>query len=531
MCIFEVVSFWKFSPKEERFYNQNQNTQFLPIKLKITLFIVLLSLAWNLHAQDNKLVKAIYIDNFFSADSTEIILGDSIAEQTLFDYAQNCGFNYFILYGLSAVPLGNNPEAVNALRNFVRQAHEIYDIKIGCVGQSSSFFQRIHEKYQSLAIVDSVERLDSYNLEFEFWKSYQSGIYTGYYCENYLQPNGYSCDSIGAFEFAVDELVKIDSIAAILSDTSLFAHSSEVSTEIYIGWINDYHAQVLVDLMEEEKLDRILGATYKPPLPDGSLELYNFYHQLRRLGFLGASQKQVNYLPLFAVKESEDNHLQDWLDTIGSIPLVWEHYQSEFESDTAAYTHFINLKGYAWYNYSNIPLCFDTLSSSGWLNGPEGELFKDSTYHFELLDTENADRFYWEIPDGVTWADSSHWSAEAKLRFNLPFVAGDSIAVRAANRCHIGERQYFMVQAFNQVKKIDDAISSVFYQDGKLHLQLKQSGNWNYQILNLQGQVLRDGFLNNFEKSYQISFMAVKSFYVLRIFHGEKQESNLFLVP
>lgn len=432
-------------------------------------------------------IKALYVDDFFSADSSEIILGNEEAEQALFDYAQNCGYNYLILYGLSAVPLGSQNEAVEALKHFVRRAHEDYDIKLGCVGQSSDFFVRIHEKYQSLDTVATIERLDCYNLEFEFWKSYHSGIYEGYYCENYLQPNGYSCDSIGAFEFAMDELNKIDSLS------NIFEESNSITTEIYIGWINEYHAEILAEKMQDSIIDRILGAVYKPPLEDGSLELYDFYHQTRRLGFLGSQGNPINFLPIFAVKESQGNHLGDWMDTIGSIPLVWEHYENEYFRDTAAYAENIKLQGYVWYNHSNMPLCFDDLGFEGILEGPEGELVKDSIYSFRLENYENANRFYWELPEGVLFADSSKWSEDVQLKFLSSFTVGDSIMVRPANRCHLGERQYFSVNDFNGVYNEASLISSVYYYSGAIHIDWEKPILSNYHIYNSMGQIVKSG--------------------------------------
>ncbi len=478
----------------------------------------------------DSLIKAMYIDNFFSADSSEIILGDSIAEQELFDYAQNCGFNYLILYGLSQVPLGSNPESVDALRSFVRRAHEDYEIKIGCIGQSSKFFDRIHQKYQSLERVDSIERLDSYNLEFEFWKSFNSGIYQGYYCEYYLEPNGYSCDSIGAFEFAMDELVKIDSIAGIMADTSFTDRPSLVTTEIYIGWINEYHAEVLVDKMEEGIINRILGAVYKPALADGSLNLYYFYHQLRRLSFLGNQNTNINFLPIFASKESQGNHLGDWLDTIGSVPFVWEHYHHEFDIDTSTYAEHINLQGYVWYNYSHMPLCFDSLGEEGWLDGPGGELLRDTIYQFQVLDSENANRFFWELPEGVSFVDSSKWENSVDLRFIYNFKEGDSILVRPANRCYLGEYQSFVIKEFNDIPEIEEEEFTLFYANQHIHIISESSGKVDFKIYNILGQCLLNGEMLFQNGRGEIPFQSKEGYYLLQLTSDKLNGLQLFLI-
>ena len=496
------------------------------MKQRILYIIILIFTFSGIQAQTDSLVKALYIDNFFKADSSQIILGDNLAENQLFDYAENCGYNYLILYGLSAVPLGNNPEAVDALRNFVRRAHEDYHIKLGCIGQSSEFFNRIHTKYQSLEIVDSVERLDSYNLEFEFWKSYHSEIYEGYYCDNYLEPNGYSCDSIGAFNFVMDELDKIDSLANLLGNANLFEKPSFVNTEIYIGWINEYHAEVLAEKVSQNKLDRILGAVYKPALADGSLNLYHFFHQTERLEFLGSQNVSINFLPIFAVKEGQGNHLGDWLDTIGSIPLVWEHYNGEFGEDASSYLSSIKLQGYAWYNYSQMPLCFETLGNTEWLLGPQGDLVADSIYSYQVQDYGYADRFYWELPRGAVFADSLRWSSEAKLIFSSSFHAGDTVIVRAANRCHIGERKYFPNHTNGFIYRSPKIIRNVFYKNGEIYLQIENGvkKTVTYQIFTLHGQLIKSGSTFN----DRIKFQRKSGLNLIRLRINENAESFIF---
>lgn len=466
-------------------------------------------------------IRALYVDDFFSSDSTEIILGDPDAEQALFDYAQNCGYNYLILYGLSAVPLGSQPESVEALKKFIRRAHEDYQIKLGCIGQSSKFFERIHNKYQSLDNVSAIERIDSYNLEFEFWKSFNSGIYEDYYCENYLEPNGYSCDSIGAFEFAMDELNKIDSLSLLLNDDRLFEETSNITTEIYIGWINEYHAEVLAQKMKDSIIDRILGAVYKPALEDGSLNLYDFYHQLRRLRFLGSQENTINFLPIFAVKESQGNHLRDWIDTIGSIPYVWEHYSNEFFRDTSSYINNINLQGYVWYNHSNMPLCFDTLGFEGNIEGPDGELYADSIYTFRVSNYENADRFYWELPEGTVFADSGKWGDEVSLIFKPGFKEGDSIIVRPSNRCHLGQRQFFMVNEFNGVGYPEKEYQ-VYYANNYLHFNLGRKEKTEFKIYDSAGRMVQEGIVNSV--SGHIYFRAETGIYIIQL----NQSGKLF---
>jgi len=242
--------------------------------------------------------------------------------------------------------------------------------------------------------------------------------------------------------------------------------------------------------------------------------------------FLGNPRKKIDFLPIFAVKEKLGNHLGDWMDTIGSIPYVWKHYSSEFAKDTSAYTDSINLRGYVWFNYSNMPLCFDSLGNNAWLNAPEGRLYQDTVYSFQILDAENADRYYWEIPQGVVFADSAKWESEVFLKFSSSFNKEDSIMVRPANRCHLGEKHYYLVDEMEAIHHISKEIHHVYYKMGEIHFTLlnEKYHQIDYQIFNMQGQLIQGGGVNE----NRIPFRNKRGYYLVNFEINRKLESYVF---
>ncbi|NOR88353.1 MAG: hypothetical protein GQ527_12160, partial [Bacteroidales bacterium] len=172
------------------------------------------------------------------------------------------------------------------------------------------------------------------------------------------------------------------------------------------------------------------------------------------------------------------------------------------------------------------PLCFDSLENDGWLPGTEGELVKDSIYTFNLVNAANADRFYWELPKGAVFADSLKWNSEAKLKFNSSFQQGDSIMVRSANRCHLGGRQFFEIQDFNGTDQAPQMIKTVYYRNGEIYLQFMQEIQEvvNYQIFNLQGQLIKSGELQN----NKVKFQRKSELNLIRLSLNGESESFIF---
>lgn len=154
-------------------------------------------------------IKGFYVNGF------NTILGNTTKEDSLLLFAKNNGFNYLTLYDVhlvnNATPLTNTTTA-QTFANFINKAKTQYSItEVGVASESYLFFKNIVHVYNQQHSNPN-QKVDVYNYEFEFWipSSTTSG---SYYCTNYLQPNGVSCDTSGAFKHYKNELHLIDSLA------------------------------------------------------------------------------------------------------------------------------------------------------------------------------------------------------------------------------------------------------------------------------------------------------------------------------
>lgn len=271
-------------------------------------------------------MKGLYVDGFAS------ILGNTNKEDSLLNYAQSNGFTYLTLYELHLVHATNDLTTVPTslpLATFISKAKTIYGIvEIGAAGENFWWFDNIISVYNSIH-ANPNERIDVYNFEFEFWNLGSVGP-GQYYCTTYLTPGGYSCDTSGAFAFYMKDLTSLDSLAAI----------DGVTSELYVGWFNQYQALQMINVV-----DRILLHSYVANVNN----VYSYTQT--RLSYLGSGSNVVDVMPIFS---SESAFLGPWL---ASNPEVGANaqYITGFTADTGLWKTNINLLGYQWFDYSNMP--------------------------------------------------------------------------------------------------------------------------------------------------------------------------------
>ena len=122
-------------------------------------------------------------------------LGNTTQENAILDYAQGNGYNYIIFYDLGSLNW-TSTTVKNNVAAFLSRARANYGItQMGASGEIASFFSNYIVPYNN-GRTSANERFDVFNYEFEFWN--QSSI-SALYCSRYLSPNGYSCDSAGAW--------------------------------------------------------------------------------------------------------------------------------------------------------------------------------------------------------------------------------------------------------------------------------------------------------------------------------------------
>lgn len=270
--------------------------------------------------------KGLYVDQFAS------ILGNTAAEDSLLLYAQTNSFNYLALYQLHLVHAqidltdfsGSAPMAA-----FISKAKTQYGItNVGAIGESYWFFEnRIHIYNQNHPNAD--EQFDVFNLEFEFWQTTATGP-SGYYCTSYLQPEGYTCDTAGAFDFFINDLRRIDSLAATEGHIS----------ETYVGWPTEGQCHAIT-----ATCDRVLVHAYVSNVNN----LYGYTQT--RLSYFGTSADTANLIIIFS---SEPSFMGPWLMSNPEY-TAWNLYSNDYANETAPWTSGIHMLGYQWFAYTDMP--------------------------------------------------------------------------------------------------------------------------------------------------------------------------------
>ena len=286
----------------------------------------------------------LYVNNF------KDIVGDSSAETALLNYAQTNGFNYLILYNLSYI--NNNMFAIDnqttslPLANFITNAKSNYGImQVAAVGEKNSSFDKI-KIYNSFYPSNPEKRFDVFNLEFEFWNA-NSTSSGNYYCTTYLQPNGYSCDESGAFDFYINQLMLMHA----------YGDENGILIETYIGYINQAQADLIA-----QYTDRVLIHYYRQSdVYNNGDSIYQYHPE--RITFL-ATGHQVTVMPIFSARS---NHMYNWLiapHTLTQPYQTWLNGQNGFNSQTAPWASNVNMAGYVWYRYSDLLAIFQTLETT-----------------------------------------------------------------------------------------------------------------------------------------------------------------------
>lgn len=290
---------------------------------------VLLCLIQFTHAQN---IMGLYVDGFAS------ILGNTDREDSLLRFAENNGFNYLTLYQMHMVnantPLTNTTTA-QPFANFVHKAKTEFNmLQIGVASENFNAFNNVYHVY-NLQHSDPTERIDVYNLEFEFWVS-SSVEPGGVYCEDYLDPAGIPCDTSGGFDFFASTLHKIDSLAAL----------DGVLSEAYFGWFNEGQGAEIV----QTGVDRVLISAYIPSASYDQSYLQGYMES--RLQRLASAETEIKVLALMS---AEQDMMHDWAAS-NPFFLPYFHFEDNMENEPASWAQYIHPEGIQWFAYTDMPL-------------------------------------------------------------------------------------------------------------------------------------------------------------------------------
>lgn len=296
--------------------------------IKKLSFFILLLLVFKLKSQNTK---GFYVDGF------NTILGNTAREDSVLLFAKNNGFNYITLYNVyqvnSATPLTNTTSA-QGFANFISKAKTQYSItEVGVAAENYTFFRNViyvyNQQHPSIS-----EKVDVYNLEFEFWipSSVTSGAY---YCTTYLQPNGFSCDTAGAFGYYKKTLKRIDSLA----------NATGQKSEAYFGFFNTGQGKQIV----QTGVDRVLLSIYIPSANYSQSYQYNYVNP--RLQNLASANTAIKVMPLYS---SEPSFMQTWVNA-NPFFLPYSNFVSSLTVETGSWKTYIQSEGIQWFAYSFLP--------------------------------------------------------------------------------------------------------------------------------------------------------------------------------
>jgi len=296
--------------------------------MKTTLLFLLLLLIQPAFSQQ---IRGLYVNGFSD------ILGDTEREDSLLRFAENNGFNYLTLYEMHIVHANSPLTSLSSsatFANFVQKAKTQYNIaQIGVASENFNAFNDVYHVYNQQHPTFN-QRIDVYNLEFEFWvpSSTDTG---GVYCDYYLEPAGIPCDTAGAFSYFVPTLHKIDSLAAL----------DDCVSEVYFGWFNQGQGAQIV----QTGVDRILLSAYIPTPSYSQANLHSYLSD--RLERLASANQQVKILPLFS---AEDDFMQAWAVSNPFFP-PYDHFTANISSETDPWAQYIDPEGIQWFAYSFMP--------------------------------------------------------------------------------------------------------------------------------------------------------------------------------
>lgn len=347
-----------------------KNVQRLHMKMGLVIAFI-----FSVNGNWAQTVKGFYVDGFHT------ILGNTAKEDSLLTFAQNNGFNYLMLYNLHNVNQQHsmiNTSSSALLANFIYKAKTQFDIlEIGGGSENFEFIRDIIHVYNTQH-TNPLEKIDVYNLEFEWWNalSVDTG---GYYCQYYLAPNGDTCSIDGAFQYASNLLYSIDSLA----------NSAGLTSEVYLGWFNDQQAIGLV----ATGVDRIFLHIYIPSVTFNQTHQYNYVDD--RLRSLGLTNQPVKVFPLYS---SEPAFMQSWV-TVNDYYLPFDLLETSLQNETGSWKSYIQLEGIQWFTYSYMPRKNMDLSVQE--NSSQFRILQDRTlnsisiqntagstinYHYQLFD-------------------------------------------------------------------------------------------------------------------------------------------------
>jgi hypothetical protein len=269
----------------------------------------------------------LYVDQFYH------ILGNEEKENNLLDFTVKNGFDKIILYDLHKInkdyPLSDRTKN-DILARFIFKAKINYSLKgVGGSGESSDFFVNAIHAY-NMSRINPIERFDTYNLEYEYWKK-EASENGGYYCENYLKKTGQSCNRKNTFKFFINSLAVMKKLAK--------ENSHKVTVEAYVGKYFRHEIHKIA-----KYVDRLLVHAYVQNPKHG------FSAANRRLEYLSELKKKPKISIIYS---SEILFMGGWLK-YNSLKRGENIFIDSMRKKNKDLLKKINFTDFTYYNYNHL---------------------------------------------------------------------------------------------------------------------------------------------------------------------------------
>lgn len=236
------------------------------------------------------------------------LLGNSQREDRFIKFLQDNGFNYLIFYELEGIePTSLKAQQFSSLVSRAKLTAGVTQVAaaLGDVGEADTIVK--YNKGRPAA-----ERIDVLNVEYEFWN----------------KPNR-------KMEFAttISMLERFRSVAL----------ANQLTTEIYIGWIDATEAISLANVT-----DRILVHFYR----QNDIDIVNF--GVERLEYLAAASRKVKIAPIFSAEGPKNTYdvpfMGCWLEN-NPNQQAFKSWKAQYDALTHTWKENIEIVGATWFVY------------------------------------------------------------------------------------------------------------------------------------------------------------------------------------
>ncbi len=236
------------------------------------------------------------------------LLGNAQREEQFLKFVRDGGFTYLIFYELE----GMNPVSVKAQQfaSLVSRAKLTAGITevgaaLGDVGEADTVVAYNNGRSAS-------ERIDVLNVEYEFWNK-------------------------------PDRKTEFATTISMLERFKTVAMANQLTTEIYIGWIDATEAVSLANVT-----DRILVHYYRP----NDINIVNF--GIERLEWMAAASRKVKVAPIFSSEGPKNTYdapfMGCWLEK-NPHQQAYKSWKAQYDAIDKPWKENIEVVGSTWFVY------------------------------------------------------------------------------------------------------------------------------------------------------------------------------------